>query len=197
MTKKKTRRETLLEEGLRVFTEQGYIGATVRDICRAADAPLGSFTNYFESKEQFALEVLGIYDNLLVNVRLATFLNQEIAPLKRFDAYLDVIEQVLIRDEYRNGCLIGNFCIESSNHSDALRKRLTEALKQFELDVEKCLVEAVETGSLDKSFDTRECALNFVSGLYGALMMTKVERGPDALHRFRSLINQQLNSNKS
>jgi TetR/AcrR family transcriptional regulator, transcriptional repressor for nem operon len=36
----------------------GYQGASVRDICAAACAPQGSFTNHFRSKEAFAREVL-------------------------------------------------------------------------------------------------------------------------------------------
>ena len=39
----------------------GYEGATVRDICAAAGAPQGSFTNHFRSKEAFAQEVLDRY----------------------------------------------------------------------------------------------------------------------------------------
>jgi TetR/AcrR family transcriptional repressor of nem operon len=39
----------------------GYGGATVRDICVAAGAPQGSFTNHFRSKEAFAREVLDRY----------------------------------------------------------------------------------------------------------------------------------------
>ena len=190
--KKRNRREALLEEGLRVFHDQGYIGATVRDICRAAGAPLGSFTNYFSSKEQFALEILGIYDNLLISVRQSTILNNELPPLKRFHAYLDVLEEVLIKDDYRNGCLIGNFCIDSSNHSEALRNRLNQALKHFQEDVEIWLVSAVESGTVNQSINTKEFAANFVSSLYGALMMTKVERSPAALRRFKSLIDSQL-----
>ena len=51
-------REKILAEGFKVVLEQGYCGATVRDIVRAAGVPQGSFTNHFESKEAFCLELL-------------------------------------------------------------------------------------------------------------------------------------------
>lgn len=46
-------REDILNAGLKVMFRSGYHGASVRDICAAAGAPLGSFTNHFRSKEAF------------------------------------------------------------------------------------------------------------------------------------------------
>jgi len=43
-------REDILNAGLKVMFRSGYVGATVRDICAAAGAPQGSFTNHFRSK---------------------------------------------------------------------------------------------------------------------------------------------------
>ena len=66
-------REDILKAGLKVMFQAGYQGATVRDICAAAGAPHGSFTNHFRSKEAFAKEVLDRYfDNIQVAVRECT-----------------------------------------------------------------------------------------------------------------------------
>ena len=46
-------------------SRQGYGGASVRDIVRAAGVPQGSFTNHFTSKEAFAQEVLDRYFSLV------------------------------------------------------------------------------------------------------------------------------------
>ena len=54
-------REDILNAGLKVMFRSGYIGASVRDICAAAGAPQGSFTNHFRSKEAFTQEVLDRY----------------------------------------------------------------------------------------------------------------------------------------
>ena len=50
--------EDNLNAGLKVMLQSGYLGASVRDICAAAGAPHGSFTNRFRSKEAFGEEVL-------------------------------------------------------------------------------------------------------------------------------------------
>src|SRR5690242_14804280 len=54
-------RDAILNAGLRVMFQSGYQGTGVRDICAAAGAPQGSFTNHFRSKEAFAREVLDRY----------------------------------------------------------------------------------------------------------------------------------------
>jgi AcrR family transcriptional regulator len=62
---KPSHREKLLTAGLQVVFEQGYFGASVRDIVQAAGVPQGSFTNHFRSKEAFCLEVLERYFSLV------------------------------------------------------------------------------------------------------------------------------------
>ncbi len=54
-------RDAILNAGLQVMFRSGYEGASVRDICAAAGAPFGSFTNHFGSKEAFTKEVLDRY----------------------------------------------------------------------------------------------------------------------------------------
>ena len=58
---KPSHRNKLLTEGLKVLLARGYVGASVRDIVKAAGVPQGSFTNHFTSKEAFAEEVLELY----------------------------------------------------------------------------------------------------------------------------------------
>ena len=58
-------RDQILRAGLPVLFRCGYQAASVRDICAAAGAPQGSFTNHFRSKEAFAVEVLDQYFDYL------------------------------------------------------------------------------------------------------------------------------------
>src|SRR5256885_2012204 len=55
-------RDQILRAGLPVLFRCGYHAASVRDICAAAGAPQGSFTNHFRSKEAFAVEVDSHFD---------------------------------------------------------------------------------------------------------------------------------------
>ena len=88
-------REDILNAGLKVMFRSGYNGATVRDICEAAGAPHGSFTNHFRSKEAFAREVLDRYfANLQGHVKEALD-DKSLTPRQRLQRYLEIISGVL------------------------------------------------------------------------------------------------------
>src|ERR1700689_2469267 len=117
-------REDILDAGLQVMFRSGYQGATVRDICAAAGAPHGSFTNHFRSKERFAKEVLDRYfANLQTHVQDALGDNS-LTRHHRLQRYLAIISVVLADDKLNGGPLIGDFSLETVGQSKLLRQRL-------------------------------------------------------------------------
>ena len=84
-------REEILDAGLKLMFRLGYQGATVRDICQAAGAPHGSFTNHFRSKEAFAREVLDRYFAGTRKHVKAALDDKSLTPRQRLKRYLDII----------------------------------------------------------------------------------------------------------
>src|SRR4029453_3612966 len=96
-------REDILNAGLKLMFRSGYQGATVRDICAAAGAPQGSFTNHFRSKEEFAREVLDRYfANVQGHVRKALN-DKSLTPRQRLKRYLEIISGALAGDKWTRG----------------------------------------------------------------------------------------------
>ncbi|MDB5099733.1 MAG: transcriptional regulator [Cyanobacteria bacterium RYN_339] len=177
-------REKILSEGFHVVLERGYCGATVRDIVRAAGVPQGSFTNHFESKEAFCLELLVRYF-ALVQANIATTLrNDELAPLHRLRLWFEVQIDFLERAEFRNGCLIGNLSAEAGAHSATIHAKLGEIYADIHESVIYCLNAAVEAGELPETFDCNENGQFLYSSLQGAILQAKVELSPLPLTRF-------------
>jgi len=87
---KPSHRNKLLTEGLKVLLTRGYVGASVRDIVKAAGAPQGSFTNHFTSKEAFAEEVLDLYFSLVRQNMEKTLRNDSLPPLHRLRQWIDL-----------------------------------------------------------------------------------------------------------
>src|SRR5213079_1694349 len=112
-------RDKILRAGLPVMFRSGYHAASVRDICSAAGAPQGSFTNHFRSKEAFAAEVLDRYFNYLKGL-VKQALDETLTPGQRLKQYIDIITGKLGRDGWKVGCLIGDLSLETSHHSNAL-----------------------------------------------------------------------------
>jgi TetR/AcrR family transcriptional repressor of nem operon len=185
---KPSHREKLLAAGLHVVLEQGYCGASVRDIVQAAGVPQGSFTNHFKSKEAFCLEVLERYFDLVRQNIEKTLRNEATAPLKRLRAWVDLQIRYLEQAGMRNGCLIGNYGVEASDHSETIRERLVEIFEEIHESVLYCLKAAVAVGELSTSADCDELAHFLYASLHGAILQSKVERSSAPLKLFKKVL---------
>jgi TetR/AcrR family transcriptional repressor of nem operon len=185
---KPSHREKLLQEGLKVVLSQGYGGASVRDVVRAAGVPQGSFTNHFSSKEAFAQEVLERYFSLVRGNIDKTLRNDSRPPLRRLRDWIDLQIAFLKKEDFRTGCLIGNLCIEASDQSAAIRRRLTEMFDDINESIVCCLKAAVDAGELPASTDVRDVAGFVYSSWQGAILQSKVEQSVKPLERFKKVL---------
>jgi TetR/AcrR family transcriptional regulator, transcriptional repressor for nem operon len=189
---KPSHREKLLHDGLKVVLTQGYSGASVRDIVRAAGVPQGSFTNHFTSKEAFAQEVLDLYFGRVRDMIEKTLRDDALPPLRRLRAWIDLQMAFVKKGDCRTGCLIGNFSIEASDQSELIRRRLTEIVKEITESLVYCLKAAVDAGELSASIDVREMASFLYSSLQGAILQSKVEQSIKPLERFKKVLFSQI-----
>src|SRR5580704_6030448 len=185
---KPSNREKILTEGLRVVHERGFAGAGVRDIVQAAGVPQGSFTNHCADKEAFGLEILDLYFARGCETMRETLRNDELPPLKRLAAYIDVTKSRLNQDGMRNGCLFGNFTAEASDHSEVIRQHLVEIFAEVQQSVDYCLRAAVKAGELPPDFDSEDIAGFVVSSLQGANLLAKAQRSPVPVERFKQIL---------
>jgi TetR/AcrR family transcriptional repressor of nem operon len=184
---KPSNREQILKEGFRVVLERGYCGASVRDIVEAAGVPQGSFTNHFASKEAFCLEVLELYFQDVRAMIERTLRNDSLPPLQRLRAFIDAQIKYLNRIGWRNGCLIGNFSAEASEHSEVIRKRLVAIYEEMRQAVAYCLKAAAKIGAVPRKTESDELAGFLIASLQGAILLSKTERSAVPLARFKHL----------
>lgn len=189
---KPSHREKILTEGLRVVQARGFGGASVRDIVQAAGVPQGSFTNHFASKEAFCLEILDLYFKDVGAMIQRTLRNDSLPPLKRLRAFVDAQIKYLNRIGWRNGCLIGNFSAEASEHSEVIRKRLIEIYEEMRQAVAYCLRAAVKSGELSRKNDCDELAGFLIASLQGAILQSKAERSSVPIERYKHLMFSSL-----
>lgn len=181
-------RDKILTEGLRVVHQHGFGGSSVRDIVQAAGVPQGSFTNHFTSKEAFGLAVIDLYFTNSCQVMEQTLRNDSLPPLQRLGDYIDAVKSRMQRDEMRNGCLLGNFTAEATDHSESIRLRLVEVFGKVQESVAYCLRAAVTAGELPRGFDCEEIAGFVVSSVQGAHLLSKAQRSPVPIDRFKRVL---------
>jgi len=189
---KPSHREKILTEGLRVVQARGFGSASVRDIVAAAGVPQGSFTNHFASKEAFCLEILDLYFKDVRAMIQRTLRNDSLPPLKRLRAFVDAQIKYLNRIGWRNGCLIGNFSAEASEHSEVIRKRLVEIYEEMSQSVAYCLRAGVKAGEVPRKTECDDLAAFLIASLQGAILQSKTERNAVPLERFKHLMLSTL-----
>ena len=181
-------RDQILRAGLPVMFRSGYHAASVRDICAAAGAPQGSFTNHFRSKEAFAVEVLDQYFEYLKGLVRDALNHESLTPRQRLKRYLDVTTDKLERDRWMIGCLIGDFSLQVSSHSKRLRRRLDAIFQEWRGLFAGCIAAAQSAGEIGSQFEATELAEFLLASWEGAILRMKVERSPAALERFKAIV---------
>lgn len=185
-------RENIIQAGLVTLHERGFHAPGVREIMAAAHAPQSSFSNYFQSKEAFGLEVLNRYFERLEAIAQTTLCDQRRAPLDRLHAYFDDITALVEGAGWRHGCLISNMSLETAEHSDALRERLAEilaALTRFFADTVRA---AQHSGHVRDDLEADDVATILLAAWHGALLRMKVDRSPKPLEQFRRVAFKAL-----
>lgn len=189
---KRSLRDDILSAGLRVMFRSGYNASSVRDICSAADAPQGSFTNHFLSKEAFAQAVLDRYFDYVKGLVQEALGDRTVSPRKRLQRYLEIISGKLENDGWSRGCLIGDFSLEASSQSEALRARLDAIYREWRAPFAACIAEAQAAGEITAAFDPIDLSEFLLSSWQGAILRMKVERSGAPLDRFRAIVFQTV-----
>jgi len=185
---KPSNREKILTEGLKVVHAHGFANASVRDIVHAAGVPQGSFTNHFASKEAFGVEVIDLYLERSRATMAATLLNDSLPPLDRLAAYIDSNQARMNQNGMRNGCLFGNFTAEASEHSESMRAKLLDVFAEITANIATCLHAAAAAGDIPATADPDDLAPFILTALQGANLISKAERSPAPIERFRRLL---------
>jgi TetR/AcrR family transcriptional repressor of nem operon len=90
--------------------------------------------------------------------------------------------------EVKNGCLVGNFAAEASDHSEIIRRRVSEIYTELREATAYCLKAAVKTGELPKNLKVNDVADFIVTGLQGAWLVSKVERDLTFAENFKKTL---------
>ena len=175
----KTRQE-LIERGMALLLRHGYHDLGVAALLDATGIPKGSFYHHFESKEDFALQVIDTYMKA-VHGALDQFLGDPaVPPLQRVRNFFEGTAEKYRTEGYL-GCLLGGLGQELSGVSEAFRRKVEGCFSQIARRIGECLEEAARRGDLPKSANPRKMAELLVNCWEGAALRTRLRRDPAPL----------------
>ncbi len=180
-------RSRLLEKGGDLVSTRGFNATGVQEITAAAGVPKGSFYNYFDSKEAFAVAVLTEYWDSVVAEFGPILSDPRTPPLSRIARYFEGLAAFHERRRYAVGCLIGNMALEVTPTSEDVRIKLAAIYREWSGALAECLREARAKGELPAAKDPGQLAIALIDAFEGAVTRAKVERSRapfDSFERF-------------
>ncbi|HEX8732487.1 MAG TPA: helix-turn-helix domain-containing protein [Ktedonobacterales bacterium] len=142
------RREQLIRTGLRLFSEKGYRGASVRDIARAAGVTEGLLYHYFESKAALFRAVLDQYAPVSAFEDLLRAAATPQPAQRSFDEALRALGREFVARirEYR--AFIVTMLTEAPSEPE-LGAILSDFLRSTNADIARFLTEYRKVGQID------------------------------------------------
>lgn len=187
----------ILEKGAEIIHLKGYHHTGIQEILRETGVPKGSFYNYFKSKEDFGLQVVGFFMGMFSGMIKDILDSESLTPLEKVEGILDRFIEIFQSRNFSHGCPIGNLSQEMGDLSPAFRARLKEAF-EFMADIYSDLIlKAQAQDEVPESIDGRKAAYFIVTSWHGALGHMKILKRIEPLEDHKAFILEHILRNGS
>lgn len=177
-------RGKLLDVGVQLIRSGSYESVGINDVLREGKVPKGSFYHYFDSKEDFGLEVARHYHAQLLEGARAVLLDPDVAPLERLKTFfLNAYDDFAAR-EFSQGCLMCNLTTELADEAPAFQEVLQANWNDVSAALAACIAE-LDRAEIGLSHLTdAEAADWLLNSWSGALTRMKATRDGKPLRLF-------------
>ncbi|MEW6261727.1 MAG: TetR family transcriptional regulator C-terminal domain-containing protein [Thermodesulfobacteriota bacterium] len=185
---KENTKQKILEAGAEIIHLKGFNHTGLHEILKAAGVPKGSFYNYFQSKDDFGLQVLD-YFSTYFNELARTFLeDRSVSPLQRIKNLLESFIRYFQSKDCTRGCPVGNLAQEMGDLSPEFREKLEARLEAMIGVYAAVFKEAREAGEVAPDLEVEAAARFLVSSWHGALLHMKVLKTTEPLENHLKFI---------
>ena len=184
MNKRENKRDFILACGIEAMKAKGYHGTSVKDIVDSASVPKGSFYNYFESKEIFAIEALEEVSGQTIDYMHTILGDRSKKPLDRLEQFFLAGAEWMRECEFKGGCFVGNIAQEMSDSNEAIRLKVRQIFKRKTQLVADVLEEAQQAGDISETLNCLELAAFLFNAWEGALMRMKSSKSCEPIETF-------------
>ena len=177
-------KDRILSVGIDLFSKKGYNNVGLKEILTLAEVPKGSFYHYFESKEDFGLQVINRYSNEGITFLREYLENEALSPKNRIINFYNGMTEHFLQKKCSEGCLIGNSSNELSDLTENFSKAIAYEFKLWQDLLEKCILAAQKSDEISSDSDSRMLASFILNSWEGALLRMKCEKNDIPLKDF-------------
>lgn len=163
MAIKKTSREEILKEAIKLFKIRGYYNTSMANIADACGLIKGSIYHHFKSKEEIGLESLKYIHEYFTQHIYSLAHKEDISAKGKLKIFVQKTDEYFLHSE--GGCLLGNLALEVSSENEEFKK---EIKSYFNAWIDALATILQERYGKEKA---RELACEYVSLTQGAIMM--------------------------
>ncbi len=163
-------REYIVQAGMKLLMERGYHAMSVKDLADEAGIPKGSVYNYFDNKDDLAIQVLHEYADRVCSNLEAMLLGTSGTAKARLRKHFDKVTSTQCTS---GGCLAGNLAQELAFVDKRYGKELEEVFSRFEKVFAIFFERAKVDGEISGDESAKELAEFVVTGIQGALLRSK------------------------
>lgn len=177
-------REMLLEVGQKLFINSSFNSVGLNDILKEAGIPKGSFYHYFESKEDFGLQVIEFYAQQNVADLEAVLAKQDLSPYQKLKMFFQDNIQHFEEVEFCQGCLMANLSQELADVNERLRCKINESSQHLISRIAGCIDQMAGNELNLGKMGSTEAAQVLMNSWQGAIMRMKLEKSRQPLDVF-------------
>jgi len=189
-----TTKERILDAAEEIMLQKSFHSVGLNEILSAVKVPKGSFYHYFQSKEQFGVELLKHYVADASAFKRKALLTTELSadPAERLAAYYDLAIANLMGNSCQCSCLVAKLASEVATFSDDMRAVLADGMREWRGFVEKVIVEGQEKGVFRKELNAAATAAMAQDLWMGANQRMQVEKSVTPLRAAAMFIRTYL-----
>jgi TetR/AcrR family transcriptional repressor of nem operon len=185
MAIKKNVKEIILQSGSALIYRKGYHGTGIKEITDSAGIPKGSFYNYFNSKEHFAISALDYMGRASLRRMKSSLTDASTPPLDRIVGFFTkMVEKNIHELKFKQGCFIGNLCQEMADVNEAIGEKIDSIFRKYTKMLSICLSQAQKSNDISKEHDVDILAEFIFNSWEGALLRMKASRNAQPLTAF-------------
>ena len=177
-------RESLLEVGQQLFINSSFNSVGLNDILKEAGIPKGSFYHYFESKEDFGIQVVEFYAQQNVEALEEILAIESLSPYEKLKSFFQANIEHYEDIEYCQGCLMANLSQELADVNERLRCKLNEHSQLMVDRIAECVSQLSGDDLNLGALQAGEAAQVLMNSWQGAIMKMKLEKSRQPLDVF-------------
>ena len=182
----------ILKAGARIVLEKGFCDTGLAEVLEAAQVPKGSFYFHFKNKEDFGLQLIDSFAEVLKAGQEKFYRDESLPHLERIRRLFRWQTELFRKNDYIGGCPIGNLSLEMGDRNAAFRKKLNRVFLEMKGNLASQLEQARQGGELPDSIEPEETAGFILSSWQGALVQMKVSKTTTPHEVFDRMIFERL-----